>query len=49
MMCTGEAQGERLNPLAMLPDSELPNRYTPMCQVCYDLLADAYVFEVNTR
>lgn len=34
---------ERLNPLAMLPGSDLPNRYTRICQPCYDALADVYV------
>jgi hypothetical protein len=46
-MCTGQAAGERLNPLAMLPGSRVPNGYVPMCQPCYDHLADSYVAQVH--
>jgi hypothetical protein len=47
-MCTTEAAGERLNPLAMLPGSTVPAGYVPMCQSCYDHLADAYVAAMHT-
>jgi hypothetical protein len=47
-MCTGEARGERLNPLAMLPDSKVSTDYVPMCQPCLDRLADLYVAAVHT-
>jgi hypothetical protein len=45
--CTGQAAGERLNPLAMLPGSEVPADYVPMCQPCVDHLSDAYVAAVH--
>jgi hypothetical protein len=47
-MCTTEAAGERLNPLAMLPGSTVPAEYVPMCQPCYDHLADAYVTALHS-
>lgn len=47
-MCTGEAAGERLDPRAMLPDSEVSAEYVPMCQPCYDHLADGYVMAVHS-
>lgn len=46
-MCTGEAAGERLNPMAMLPGSTITNAYVPMCQPCLEHLSDAYVKEVH--
>lgn len=39
--CEGEGM-ERLNPLAMLPKSTVPNRYSTICQTCYDTLALIY-------
>lgn len=43
-MCTGEAEGERLIPTSMLPDALIPGPlYAPMCQPCYDHLADSYL------
>lgn len=39
--CSGQGI-ERLNPLAMLPDSTVPNRYSCICQACYDCLALIY-------
>lgn len=42
-MCTGEAYGEHLNPLAMLPGSTVSADYVPMCLPCKDHLSDAYV------
>lgn len=47
-MCTGEARGEHLNPLAMLPDSTVSADYVPMCQPCKDHLSDAYVKELHS-
>jgi len=47
-MCTGAGM-LRLNPLAMLPASETPNAYVPICQPCYDRLADAYVSAVHVQ
>jgi len=46
-MCTGEAQGERLNPLAMLKDSGVSTDYVPMCRACYDHLCGEYVGHVH--
>jgi hypothetical protein len=46
-MCTGEARGEHLNPLAMLPGSTVSADYVPMCQPCKDHLSDRYVSEVH--
>ena len=51
-MCTGEAAGERLIPQSMLPTEDRPRTgpiYQPMCQPCYDHLADAYVATVHGR
>jgi hypothetical protein len=48
-MCTGEAKGEHLNPLAMLPDSKVPAGYVPMCQPCKDHLSDLYVAAVHAN
>lgn len=46
-MCTGEARGEHLNPLAMLPGSEVSADYVPMCQPCKDHLSDQYVTQLH--
>jgi hypothetical protein len=46
--CTGQARGEHLNPLAMLPGSEVPADYVPMCQPCKDHLSDAYVTALHS-
>lgn len=46
-MCTGEARGEHLNPLAMLPGSTVSADYVPMCQPCKDHLSDRYVSEAH--
>ena len=48
-MCTGEARGERLHPLSMLPDSKIPADYVPMCPECHDHLADMYVNVLHGR
>jgi hypothetical protein len=47
-MCTGAGM-LRLNPLAMLPASEVPNAYVPICPPCYDHLADQYVSGVRVQ
>lgn len=47
-MCTGEAVGEHLNPLAMLPGSTVSADYVPMCLACKDHLSDAYVTAVHS-
>jgi hypothetical protein len=47
-MCTGEAAGEHLNPLAMLPGSAVRPHYVPMCQPCYEHLADTFARERHT-
>lgn len=46
--CTGQARGEHLNPLAMLPGSEVSADYVPMCQPCKDHLSDAYVTTLHS-
>lgn len=49
-MCTGNAAGERLDPMSMLPTAERPltgPRYVPMCQPCYEHLSDQYVTELH--
>jgi hypothetical protein len=47
--CTGQAAGERLNPLAMLPGSTVSSEYVLICQPCYDHLADSYVATLHGR
>ena len=47
-MCTGEARGAHLNPLAMLPGSEVPTDYVPMCPACKEHLSDAYVTALHS-
>ena len=47
-MCTGEARGAHLNPLAMLPDSKIPTDYVPMCLACKEHLSDAYVTALHS-
>jgi hypothetical protein len=45
-MCTGIGV-VRLNPMAMLPETRIPNAYVPICQLCYEHLADRYVSLVH--
>lgn len=40
--CQDVATVTRINPLAMLPGSEIPAEYVRICQPCYDTLADIY-------